>query len=132
MSAPLNQPKSTAFLSGSILPASGTLEKLRFQNFEVNGKYQIAPVAFVGAEYVYTPANYDSTSGGHRPVYQTAGLMADYNLSKRTDLYAQADYVHVGGDKTGTALDYALVPGATGPSSTRNQAIVRLSIRHKF
>jgi predicted porin len=57
---------------------------------------------------------------------------ADYRLSTRTDLYAQAAFQSVGGDSTGTALDQAYVPGAADASSTSKQVVVRLAIRHKF
>ena len=56
----------------------------------------------------------------------------DYNLSKRTDIYIQGAYQHVAGDKTGTALDDAYVPGADDASSTASQLVVRVAIRHKF
>ena len=58
--------------------------------------------------------------------------MADYFLSKRTDVYLQGAYQHAGGDKTGTVLDFAHVPGANGVSSTSHQVVVRDAIRHKF
>jgi hypothetical protein len=64
--------------------------------------------------------------------YQSVGLMADYNLSKRTDVYAQAAYQHVGGDKTGTVLDQAYVPGSANTSSNQSQVALRVAIRHKF
>lgn len=58
--------------------------------------------------------------------------MADYNLSKRTDIYLQGAYQHVGGDKTKTVLDVAYVPGAAYVSSNSNQLVIRAGIRHKF
>jgi predicted porin len=127
----VTQPTSTAYV-GSITPAAGTLSNLRFQNFELNGKYQISPALFVGAMYTYTRANFNATTGKLSPVYHSVGLMADYNLSKRTDVYVQGAYQHVGGDKTGTALDVAYVPGAADVSSNRNQLVTRVAIRHKF
>jgi predicted porin len=82
--------------------------------------------------YTYTRTDFNSTSGKLNPSYQMAGLMADYNLSKRTDIYLQGVYQHVGGDRTGTVLDYAFVPGADNVSSTQNQVVARVAIRHKF
>ncbi|WP_155651230.1 hypothetical protein [Burkholderia stagnalis] len=58
--------------------------------------------------------------------------MSDYFLSKRTDLYAQAAYQHAGGDATGSVMDTAYVIGSGGPSSSNNQMLVRLGIRHRF
>ncbi|OAJ52329.1 porin [Paraburkholderia ginsengiterrae] len=127
----ITQPLSTTYISGSILPTTGTLNALKFQNFEVNYKYQFTPALFVGAQYVYTLERFEASSV-QSPKIHSVGLMADYNLSKRTDLYLQGAYQHVGGDKTGTALDLAYVPGAADASSSQNQVVVRAAIRHKF
>ena len=128
----ISQPLSTTYISGSILPATGTLNALKFQNFEVNFKYQFTPAFYAGAQYVFTAENFDATSGSAKPKIHTVGLMADYNLSKRTDIYIQGAYQHVAGDKTGTALDNAYVPGAADASLTASQLVVRAAIRHKF
>ncbi len=109
-----------------------TLNSLRFQNFEINGKYQITPAFFVGAQYIYTYTNYNSTDGNVHPKYQTFGLMADYNISKRTDFYFQTAYQHVSSGGTGTQLDDAFIPGTDNSSSTPNQVAFRFAIRHKF
>ncbi|MGF6723393.1 putative porin [Paraburkholderia sp. GAS41] len=123
----------TSVYVGTITPPNGgTLTALKFQNFEINGKYQFTPAFFVGVQYVYTAATMDATSGNENPKYHTFGLMADYNLSKRTDFYFQAAYQKVAGDKTDTVLDDAYIPGAAGVSSSSNQFAVRAAIRHKF
>jgi predicted porin len=112
--------------------AGGTLTSLKFQNFELNGKYQFTPAFFVGAEYVYTLEHYDTTTGSAKPGIHTVGLMADYNLSKRTDVYLQGAYQLVTGDQTGSSLDRAYVPGAQDLASTSRQVVVRAAIRHTF
>ncbi|MEM5439425.1 porin [Paraburkholderia diazotrophica] len=126
------QPLSTSYVGAITPPAGSTLSSLRFQNFELNGKYQFTPAFFVGAMYTYTRADFNATTGKLHPNYQSIGLMADYNLSKRTDLYLQGAYQHVGGDKTQTVLDAAYVPGAEGVSSSSNQFVIRAAMRHKF
>jgi predicted porin len=125
------QPVSSGYV-GAITPTTGTLSSLRFQNFEVNGKYQFTPAFYVGALYTYTRTNFDTTASKSHPVYQQGGLMADYLLSKRTDVYLQAAYQHAGGDKTGSVLDFAYVPGAADVSSSSNQVLVRAAIVHRF
>ncbi|SIN80514.1 porin [Paraburkholderia phenazinium] len=127
----VTNPTTSGYVGDITLP-TGTLSNLRFQNFEVNGKYQFTSAFYVGAMYTYTRTDFNSTSGKLNPSYQMAGLMADYNLSKRTDIYLQGVYQHVGGDRTGTVLDYAFVPGADNVSSTQNQVVARVAIRHKF
>ncbi|WP_232452218.1 acyltransferase family protein [Burkholderia ubonensis] len=46
-----------------------------------------------------------SAAGSAKPKIHSVGLMADYNLSKRTDVYLQAAYQHIAGDKTNSILD---------------------------
>ena len=121
----------------SLLPTTGplagaTLNALKYQNFEVNGKYQLTPALYVGAQYVYTVENYETTLGGVKPKIHTFGLMVDYNLSKRTDVYIQGAFQKVAGDSTGSSLDHAFIPGTDDGSSTSKQAVARVGIRHKF
>ncbi|CAB3685049.1 Outer membrane porin protein [Paraburkholderia phenoliruptrix] len=115
-----------------LVPPGVLLNSLKYQNFELNGKYQISPMLFVGAQYVYTIENYDASGGGVKPKIHSFGLMADYNLSKRTDVYIQGEYQQVTGDSTYSILDEAFIPGAQSPSSTSKQVVVRAAIRHKF
>jgi predicted porin len=128
----VNQPQSSGYV-GAIAPTGGaTLSSLRFNNLEVNAMYQFTPAFFAGAEYTYTRASFNATSGTLHSNYHSVGVMADYNLSKRTDVYAQAAYQHVGGDATGTVLDQAYVPGAASTSSSKSQVVLRVAMRHKF
>jgi len=92
----------------------------------------LTPAFYVGAMYVYTRTDFNSSGGQLNPSYQSVGLMGDYLLSKRTDAYVQGVYQHVGGDRTGTVLDVAYIPGADGVSSGGNQVVVRVALRHKF
>ncbi|RQR40728.1 MULTISPECIES: porin [unclassified Burkholderia] len=126
------RPVSSTY-AGSLLPASGAnVSSLAFNNIEINAKYQVTPAWFLGAEYVFTRANYNVSGTTQHPNYHTVGLMSDYFLSKRTDVYVQAVYQHAGGDATGSVMDTAYVIGSGGPSSSDNQALVRLGIRHRF
>lgn len=76
--------------------------------------------------------NYDASTGNVKPKIHSFGLMADYNLSKRTDVYVQGEYQKVTGDSTHSILDDAFIPGVQAPSSTGNQVAVRVALRHKF
>ena len=78
----------------------GTVSSIKYQNFEVNGKYQFTPALFVGAQYVYTTVRYNATTGSAKPKIHSLGLMADYNLSKRTDVYLMGAYQRIAGDAT--------------------------------
>ena len=106
---------------------------LKFDNFELNAKYQLTKAAYVGAMYNYTIAHFDSSAGNSKPKYQQVGLMADYNLSARTDVYVQGMYQHASGGGTVSApLNTAYITGADAPSSSANQVLARVGIRHKF
>lgn len=127
----LKNPVATVYLPASTLSGLG-LTATRFDNFEVNGKYQLTPAFFVGAQYTYTSGTFDTADGGAKPHYHTIGLMADYSLSKQTDVYLQGAWQRVGGDHTGTAIDGGYLIGTDGPSATSSQFSVRAAIRHKF
>ncbi len=62
---------------------------------------------------------------------RVAKLLLDL-LSKRTDVYLQGMYQHVGGDSSGSVLDAAYVAGAANVSSNQNQLLLRLGVRHFF
>ncbi|MGN8063418.1 porin [Ralstonia sp. 22111] len=124
-------PQSSGYV-GPITAPVGQLSSLRFQNLEINAKYQFGPSYWLGAMYTYTRANFNATSGTLHPTYHSIGLMADYAMSKRTDVYLQGVYQHVSGDTTGSVLDVAYVAGAANVSSNRNQSLLRVGIRHFF
>lgn len=127
-------PAANGYLAATALlvPAGATLSTLKYQNFAVNGKYQITPSLFIGAQYMYSIEGYDASTGNIKPKIHSAGVMADYNLSKRTDVYAQAAFQKVTGDKTHGVLDQGFITGTQSPSTTSNQVAIRLAIRHKF
>lgn len=58
--------------------------------------------------------------------------MADYNLSKRTDVYTQVVFQNRSGDASGTMLDNAYITGSAGQSSTNKQVVARVALRHSF
>jgi predicted porin len=105
---------------------------LKFDNFEVNAKYQFSPSFFVGGMYNFTEGRFNATTGNAKPKWHQVGLMADYNLSKRTDVYIQGMYQKVASASTGTILDKAFITGAAAPSSTTTQVMARVGIRHKL
>jgi predicted porin len=112
---------------------ANTASSLKFDNFEVNAKYQFTKSAYVGAMYNYTLGHFDSNAGNSKPKWQQFGLMGDYNLSVRTDVYVQGMYQHASGGGTVAApLNTAFITGADAPSSGANQFLARVGIRHQF
>jgi predicted porin len=128
----LKDPTSYSYISGVIVPPGQHAASLTFDNFEVNVNWTVTPALMLGAMYDYTQAKLDASAGSYRPKYHTLGMMLDYIVSKRTDLYAQAVYQRATGTNSGTSLDVAYAGGADDSSSTARQFVGRVGVRHKF
>ncbi|MFM0741774.1 porin [Paraburkholderia xenovorans] len=131
----LSRPDATLYASLTPSPTLGAASSLKFNNFELNAKYQFTPAFYVGGMYTFTSATYAGTSGeSAKPKYHQFGLMADYNLSKRTDIYIQSVYIKVANDSAvaGTGLEFASNPDIANPSSNNRQFVARVGIRHQF
>ncbi|WP_454827579.1 porin [Paraburkholderia xenovorans] len=101
---------------------------MRFDNYELNGKYALTPAVTLGAAYTYTDAHVGGTSTyGSDPKWNQVNLQAVYALSLRTDVYAEAMYQHV----TGKGYT-AFINTAGGASSTGNQVVGTVGIRTRF
>jgi general bacterial porin, GBP family len=95
-----------------------------FQNFEVNGRYQLTPAVSLAAAYVYTQSSIDGTN----PHWNQVNLQTSYALSKRTDVYLQGEYQHVSQDGSGLNADINALPA----SANENQVAVTAGLRHRF
>lgn len=92
--------------------------------------YQANPALLLGIGYSYTHA-----SGGTNASYNQVSLGADYNLSKRTDVYLVGAWQHASGSQLnadGTVSSAEASIGSYGVAGTSSQDIVSLGIRHKF
>lgn len=98
---------------------------LRFNNFELNARYALTPALSLAAEYTFT----DGKFNGAEPKWGTAGLLADYYLSKRTDVYLQGEYQHV--MNSGGGIFNAEINGLR-TSTNSNQVAVTAGLRHRF
>ncbi|PTB20526.1 porin [Trinickia symbiotica] len=108
----------------SLQPALGVPGSMRFNNYEVNARYALTPALNLAAEYTYT----DGELNGLSPKWGTLGLLADYYLSKRTDVYLQGEYQHV----MNSAGTFTADLNTFKASSTSNQVAVTAGIRHRF
>ncbi|MEW9582745.1 porin [Paraburkholderia sp. DGU8] len=102
-------------------------------NYEVNGKYNVTPALGLGIAYTFTDARgYGVNADGNdmKTRYHQIGLQADYSLSRRTDVYAQAVYQHAMGDG-GVASIYS-GDNSQLPSSSKNQTAATVGLRHRF
>ncbi|WP_207002996.1 porin [Trinickia mobilis] len=106
---------------------------VHFQNFELNGRYALTPALSLASAYTYTQANFGS---GSMPKWGQFNLLADYSLSKRTDVYLQGEYQHVmnnqglNGETIGAMINNTTSGG--GASTTSNQVAVTAGLRHRF
>ncbi|MGE8472125.1 MAG: porin, partial [Paraburkholderia hospita] len=82
----------------------------------------------LNGEYTYTSGSMSNATGQHHPKWQEVSVQTDYFLSKRTDLYVQASYQHISSDGSGLT---AAISGQS-PSSTDQQVVVAVGMRHRF
>ncbi|MBK5124996.1 porin [Burkholderia sp. R-69980] len=113
---------------------------INFDIVEINGTYNFSEALVVGVGYSYDLGHV--SSAGQRPRFQIASADLTYNLSKRTALYAIANYEHAAGDGIGSytnpvtgavtsGLTLAQLP-ASGTSNSSNQVAITVGIRHNF
>jgi predicted porin len=111
---------------------SAFLSSQQFNVGRVYVGYQITPAALLGIGYAYTRGTGDATA-----TYNQVSLGGDYSLSKRTDLYAVGAWQHASGQQrdpaNGQLVSATASIGSYGnQSSTDNQVMVSVGIRHKF
>jgi predicted porin len=98
-----------------------------FNDYEIWGNWHLTPAATLGLGYTYTDGHVDA-NGGATPKYNQVNAIADYALSKRTDVYVMGIYQHA---SDGAYAD--IYQGLAGDQSTTpNQVVVRFGMRHKF
>ncbi|WP_243830333.1 porin [Caballeronia sp. SBC1] len=106
--------------------ANGTTSSVTFNNYEAWAQYAVTPAATLGAGYTFTEAkvNYN----GQKPKYNQINVLADYRLSKRTDVYMMGVYQRASGGANADIYDGFLAQ----QSSNNSQTAVRIGIRHTF
>ncbi|WP_250469705.1 porin [Caballeronia sp. GAFFF2] len=101
---------------------------MSFYNYEVNAKYALTPAISLGIADTYTDGHAaNSRTFGDDPKYNQVDLQAIYSFSKRTDVYAEAMYQHAIG-----AQYVAFINTSGGASSTANQVVGTVGLRHRF
>ncbi|WP_153136910.1 porin [Paraburkholderia agricolaris] len=100
-----------------------------FTSLDFNVRYRLTPALQLGTGIDYTHRNSVKNDQGAK--YLQLDLGADYNVSKRTDLYLLTVLQRaIGRDSLGQSA-VASIAGFS-PSTTDKQIGVRLGIRHKF
>jgi predicted porin len=111
-------------------PANGAGNYIKFDNFEINGRYFLLPMLSLGASYTYTMASFESTTGNANPHWNQVMAQADYLLSKRTDVYVEGIYQRVGGGNDIPAFDAGVY--TLNPASGNQQVVVAVGLKHRF
>lgn len=102
------------------------LSSMIFQNYEVSARFAMTPAFSLGAVYDYTHVREGMQTGGvAKGDWHEGGGMADYALSKRTDVYALYHQA------SGAAVP-AWIVGTTDASSGNHQFAGRVGLRHRF
>ncbi|MEM5421798.1 porin [Paraburkholderia ferrariae] len=101
---------------------------MSFNNYEVNGKYQLNPAWSLGLAYTFTDGHVSNTTTyGADPKWNQVDAQVVYRLSKRTDLYGEAMYQHASGHNY-----VAFINTAGGASTTANQVVGTVGLRARF
>ncbi|MBN3726965.1 porin [Burkholderia sp. Ac-20379] len=100
---------------------------LRIDNYEVNGKYNLTPALGLGVAYTYS----NGETGQHNFHFNQVGVQADYALSKRTDVYAQAVYQRASGAQA-SIYNGSFISSTSNQSSGINQTAATVGLRHRF
>lgn len=106
--------------------ANGTTSSVTFNNYEVWGQYSPTAATTLGAGYTFTDAKVNYS--GQKPKYNQVNLLADYKLSKRTDVYLMGVFQHASGGAYANIYNGFLA----SQSSTDTQVAARIGIRHTF
>ena len=99
--------------------AGGTIH---FNNYEGSFRFRLTPALVLAVGETYTGVRQAGVSGHF---WQT-NLGADYNLSKRTDVYLTGIY------QKSTSNMHAAIDASAGTASGQSQTAVVAGIRHKF
>ncbi|WP_296655614.1 porin [Paraburkholderia sp.] len=118
--------------ANGVLPgaSNGAGNYIKFDNFEINGRYFVRPDFSLGASYTYTMASFSSPTGNAHPHWNQVMAQADYNFSKRTDVYLESVYQRVGGGNGISAFNAGIY--TMNPSRNNQQVVVAVGLKHRF
>jgi len=116
---------------GNVASLGGVSPK--FNDIETGLRWNLSPSFYVGAAYNYTTSKGVNVRGNTLGVqhYNQVSVLADYLLSKRTDVYFTGAIQKASGTSS-TGREAVANIGGYGDSSNARQAILRFAIRHKF
>jgi predicted porin len=98
----------------------------RYNNGSIYAVWNITPFMLVQIGYDLLKSHGDSSA-----TYNQATVLADYLLSKQTDVYASASYGHASG-QNGVGVAQAVIADSYPAAGNANQTLVFLGMRHRF
>lgn len=98
----------------------------KYHNGSVYAAWNITPALLAEVGYNYMRSLGDSSATRHQ-----VALGADYNLSKRTDVYSVVAYGHAAGTD-GNGVAQAVIGSEDIDAGKASQVIATIGIRHKF
>ncbi len=130
---------TTGFTAGATT-LSANPAYVHFTNYEINTHYQLTPALTLGAAYTYTEGKFQNTGNNASPDWNQVAVLADYALSKRTDVYTGVNYSHLSGGlpagETAARGGVPLFEGASsfigGQGSAASQVVVGVGLRTRF
>ncbi|GAB2913013.1 porin [Paraburkholderia jirisanensis] len=103
----------------------------RFDNYEIDGKYSLTPALSFGLGYTYSRLSGDAV--GH---WNQFNSIADYALSKRTDVYVLAVYQKASGSNNGVPVQAEIGSSSSffgnSGSGANSQLALRIGMRTRF
>jgi predicted porin len=112
----------------------------KFNNYDVNGRYNLTPATKLIGVYTFTDGRANSLPGTGgatlKPRWHQFTLGVDYSLSKRTDLYLSGVYQLASGDAStsvgGGYQKIAAIADVGTASSTNRQVAAFAGVRMRF
>ncbi|MGU3780736.1 porin [Burkholderia metallica] len=99
-----------------------------YNAYEAGAKYAFTPALSGGLGYTYTNA----TQNGNSWHWNQVNGIADYALSKRTDVYGLVVYQQASGKGVQAQIGSSTSYFNTSGTGSKNQIAARIGIRHKF
>jgi GBP family porin len=119
---------TSVWQGGSLAPLVGN--NLRFDNFEINGRYFVTSALSLAASYTLTDGHFDSATANLSPTWHEAIAQADYSFSRSTDVYLESLYQVVTGGG-GMAVFNASMFNVPASANNR-QLLFVMGLRHRF
>jgi GBP family porin len=119
-----------ATATSSYINGGAASKYIKFDNFEINGRYFVRPNLSLGASYTFTMGELGAATGKTKPHWNQVMAQVDYLLSTRTDVYLAGTYQTVGGGNGMSIFNAGISTFAR--SSTNTQVVVGAGIRHRF